>query len=257
MIVASPLDIVDVHRDAWLRDAEATIMALDPRDYEGGRTFHVLDFRQVGAPARGYLGFTAKAQLHELAAHLLPHSPEHVPAAAVAVNVDAIARAAVSTADATAGDDVNVIRAAVAAVAAHELAHVLDARVGGSRFAEGTTLDEVVRSLADGRASQPEHQAKTHSPGWLRAYLHLTLRSAGSPHHREWVSRLTRDVAAVMPHPVDAYFDALRSDFLAHRRDDRLVDVLRSPTPRLFLDLFPPQDAGQPARGDLAHACPS
>lgn len=262
MIVVSTMparieQLVEAHRSTWLRDAEASIMALDPQDYRQGRTFHVLDFTEVGAPPRGYLGFAAHDQLHELALHLLPHGTGNVPAAAVAVNVEAIALAAVASADADAGDQLGMIRAAVAAVAAHELAHVLEARVSGRRFADGATLDDVVRSLADGTAEEPEHQTQAHSAGWLRAFLHLILRSAGSPHHREWIARLAADLAAVMPYPASTYFDALKPDFIQHRRDALLVDVLRSPAPKAFVDLFDSHDAAKPARGDLLHARPS
>jgi hypothetical protein len=254
---AAPADVeqlVEVHRETWLRQAEATIMALDPQDYRHGRTFHVLDFTEVGAPPRGYLGFTAGDQLHELAEHLLPHS-RNVPAAAVAVNVEAIAREAVTTADAHTSDRLDAIRAAVAAVAAHELAHALDARAEGRRLPEGAALDAVVRSLVDGRASNHEHQTKTHSPGWLRAFLHLTLRHGSR--ERAWFARVVADVAAVMPHEAETYFDALRPDFMQHRREARLVDVLRSPAPRAFLDLFDSHDTDHPATGALAHASPS
>ncbi len=229
-------ELVERHRDAWLRDAEALLMSLDPRAYADGSTLHVIDFRAVGAPRKGFLGFAAGAQLHELARDLLPESA----AAAVAVNVDRIARTL--PADSLAAGDAETIgriRAAVAAVAAHELAHVLDDQALGGRLPPGATLEQVVRSLSDGRSTAPEHYRKAHSPGWVRAYLHLVFRAASAPHRKVWIERAAIDVAVAMPLTAVAYLDALEDEILAHGINDRLVDILRTPAPADFLSLFP------------------
>ena len=134
-------ELVQRHRGGWLRDAEATLTVLDWRAYSNGRTLHVLDARAIGGPPRGYLGFAAGSQLHELAGHLLPQKSSTKPAAAVAVNVDALVlglRHLLMT-EAHRGAAIGRIRTAVAAVAAHELAHVVDAQAAGRRLPEGTT----------------------------------------------------------------------------------------------------------------------
>ncbi len=114
-------ELVQRHRGGWLRDAEATLTVLDWRAYSNGRTLHVLDARAIGGPPRGYLGFAAGSQLHELAGHLLPQKSSTKPAAAVAVNVDALVlglRHLLLT-EAHRGAAIGRIRTAVAAVAAH------------------------------------------------------------------------------------------------------------------------------------------
>lgn len=236
--------VIGEHRDAWLRDAAATLMALDPRAYADGSTLYVLDARNLGAPEAGYLGFTAGAQLHELATDFLPPGDA---AAAVAVNVDRIARTIPAGFLPTgAVDTIDVARAAVAAVAAHELAHVLDAQAARHRLPPGATLEQVLRSLADGRATAAAHRKATHSPGWLRAFIHLAVRASSRPHHRVWLGSLVRDVEATLPHDAGTYLDALRDELARYRLDARLVDVLRTPAPAGFLSLFTDNPPGYP-----------
>lgn len=221
-------DVIAGHRDAWLRHAEATLVALDPRGHADGG-LHVFDFPELGAPAEGYLGFTAEAELHELARERLP---EGAPiTTAVAVNVARIA--SLSDEPTPAG-----IAEAVAAVAAHELAHVLDARASDRHLPPGTTLDTIVASLADNRARSTASLTTSHRPGWLRAYLHLVVRASGRPCYRTWLSRLAMDVGVVLPHTAGKYLEAIRPEILAHRQDARLVEILRTPAPSGFLSLF-------------------
>jgi hypothetical protein len=236
-------ELVEAHRETWLREAEATVSALDPRAYSTGGSLHVLDFRALGAPEKGYLGFTADAELHEIAADFITPRPDAVPVAAVAVNVHAIA----STMPEEAAGQVEAIGAAVAAVAAHELAHVVDAQATGRRLSSGATLEQVVRSLTDGRAADPARRSASHSAGWIRAYLHLVIRAAGLPHRDQWLRALVRDVAAAMPLPAETYLDALQGELLRHRRSDRLVEILRTPAPAGFLSLFDSRDAARSA----------
>lgn len=238
-MIAASLDheldeLIAANREAWLREAEATLVELDPHGFAAG-TLHVLDFTELGAPAEGYLGFTAGAQLHELIADRLPRHA----AAAVAVNVDRIARTR-SAVDASAerGAMPGTIRAAVAAIAAHELAHVLDALAAGDRLPPGTTLASIVGSLTTGRAAAEARGSTMHSPGWLRAYLHLLTRASSRHDADAWLSGFVRDVHAVMPHSASAYFDALRPELIRCRRDARLVEILREPAPPDFLSLF-------------------
>lgn len=232
-------DVIEANRSTWLRHAEATLMALDPLTYFDGGTVHVLDFDELGIHVDGILGFVADAELHVLARHLLPERDADVPAAAVAVNVDRIARTTPAL-PTRAGDrdSADTIRAAVAAVAAHELAHVLHAQATGIRLPPGATLDQVVRSLTDGRSTASAHQATAHGPGWLRAYLHLVMRASRVPRFDVWIARLTLDVKAVLPHEPARYLDALAGELVTQRRDARLVEILRTPAPAGFLSLF-------------------
>ena len=236
---ASSDDVIDANRTTWLRDAEAALTVLDWRAFTGGRTLHVLDFAEIGAPKLGFLGFTTGAQLHELAADFIPKQTfRRGAAAAVAVNVDRIARTVPAVSVGTAGDAVGVIRAAVATVAAHELSHVLDAEAEGRRLPPGSTLDQAIQSLTDGRAVESTHRVKSHSPGWLRAFAHLTTRAASLPHFETWLASFIRDVGNSLPHSGEAYLDALHPELARFTSDDRLVDVLRTPAPAGFLSLF-------------------
>jgi len=238
--VLSVEELVRRHRSTWLRDAEAVLTVLDWRAYSGGRRLHVLDARAIGGPPRGYYGFTVGAQLHELAAELLPLKSSTKPAAAVAVNVDALVpclRLPLMT-EAHQRSAVGRIRAAVAAVAAHELAHVLDAQAAGRRLPEGTTLEDILRSLSDGTATSSPTLARVHGPGWVRAFCHLITRAAWLPHYEEWVSGFERDASAVLPHPPGEYLDALHPELVRYTTDDPLRDILRTPAPAGFLALF-------------------
>lgn len=234
--------LVQRHRHMWLRDAEATLTVLDWRAYTDGRTLHVLDARAIGGPARGYLGFTAGAQLHELAAELLPTKSSSTPAAAVAVNIDALASCLRLSLLAEAQEEARIgrLRAAVAAVAAHELAHVADAQASGLRLPEGTTLDGILSSLANGTATSSPTLAKVHSPQWLRAFCHLLTRAERLPHHQEWVAGFSRDVQAVLPRSPQQYLDALHPELVGRTSDDLLTDILHTPAPAGFLALFQP-----------------
>lgn len=235
---ASIDDVIAANRTAWLRDAEAALTVLDWQAFSGGRTFHVLDFAELGAPAEGYLGFTTGAELHELAADFIPRRIFRTPAAAVAVNVDRVARSAPAATRAGECDPIVTIRAAVAAVAAHELAHVLDCQANGRRLAPGTTLDGAIRCLVDGSVMEPGHKTTTHGPGWIRAFAHLTTRAARLPHFEAWLGRFIRDVEAVLPHSAETFIDALHPELARHSADDRLVEILRTPAPAGFLALF-------------------
>jgi hypothetical protein len=233
-------ELVQLHRSTWLRDAEATLTVLDWRAYTDGRTLHVLDARAIGGPARGYYGFAAGAQLHELTAALLPFKRSTQAAAAVAVNVDALVlslRLPTMT-EAHRGAAFDRIRAAVAAVAAHELAHVVDAQAEGRRLPKGATLEAVLQSLGNGTATAKATLVKVHGPGWVRAYCHLITRAARLPHHDEWVAAFQRDARAVLPHPPSEYLDALHPELVRCTSDDPLRDILRKPAPAGFLALF-------------------
>lgn len=245
---ADPLaEVIEANREAWLRDAELVLMRLDPAAYADGGTLHLIDFRQLGAPATGFLGFVAGAQLHELARDHLPVDAQATASAAVAVNVERIARI---TAD-EGPISPDAIGAAVAAVATHELAHVIQAQATGERLPEGATIEQVVRSLTDGRSTAKPHHSKAHSAGWCRAYLHLLFRSSRLPHADAWRRQFAIDIGAVLPLDPGTYLDALAPEIMAKRSRDRLVDILRTPAPAGFLKLFDSLDAAIPANEEL------
>lgn len=224
--------VIQERRGAWLRDAEAELTALDPHGFTDGR-LAVIDFRTLGAPAEGYFGFTAGAELHELAADFLPPGV----AVAVAVNVDVIARIR--------GDGrIDTIGPAITALAGHELAHVLDSQARGYRLPPGATLEQVLRSMTQGRATAAADRRQSHGPGWARAFLHLLVRASRRGDRRAWVEGFIRDAAVVLPHPGDAYFDTLQAELASTHVEARLVDVLRSPAPAGFLSLFTSTPSG-------------
>jgi hypothetical protein len=239
-LAASPLytpNTLKAHRAGWLRDAEATIRVLDWKAFTEGRSFHVIDGKEIGMPHNGFAGLVACDQLHEVAREYLPRSARN-PVAAVAVHPDVVARMTVGTFNADAATAVARVRAAISALAAHEYAHVLADRVAGKRLPADTTLEQVIESLS-GRVLEPSHRTKTHGPQWCRAYCHLVTRAAFLPHHDEWVKRLHGDIEATGVGSADEMLDALHPELVRYTVDDPLEDVLRTPAPAGFLSLFP------------------
>jgi hypothetical protein len=110
--------------------------------------------------------------------------------------------------------------------------------VAGVRLPEGATLDQIINSLS-GRVSEPGHRAKSHGPQWCRAYAHMVTRAAFLPHHDEWVKRLRGDIEATGMGSADEMLDALHPELVRYTADDQLEDVLRTPAPAGFLNLFP------------------
>jgi hypothetical protein len=239
ILSASPVytpNTVKAQRTSWLRDAEATVRVLDWRAFTDGRTFHVIDGREIGMPDKGFAGLVAGAQLHELARDYLPRTARN-PVAAVAVHTDVVARMTVGLFHADAAEAIPLARAAIAAIAAHEYSHVVADRVAGVRLPDGTTLDQIINSLS-GRVSEPGHRAKSHGPQWCRAYAHMVTRAASMRHHDEWVKRLRGDIEAVGVGTADAMLDTLHAELVRYTVDDSLEDILRSPAPAGFLTLF-------------------
>jgi hypothetical protein len=228
---------VKAQRVKWLRDAEATIRVLDWQAFTDG-TFHVIDNRDIGMPATGFAGLAAGDQLHDLARDYLPRSARN-PVAAVAVNPDVVARMTVGTFSPDSTTAVAKVRAAIAAIAAHEYAHCVADRVAGKRLPAGATLDHIIGSLTSGTATADAHRTQSHGPQWCRAYCHLVTRAGFLLHHDEWLARLRADVQAAQVGDADSMLDALNSELLRYTADDRLEDVLRTPAPTGFLALFP------------------
>ena len=191
----------------------------------------------IAARDKGFAGLVAGAQLHELARDYLPRTARN-PVAAVAVHPDVVARMTVGLFHADAAEAIPRARAAIAAIAAHEYSHVVADRVAGKRLPDGATLEQIVSSLS-GRVSEPGHRAKSHGPQWCRAYAHMVTRAGFLPHHNEWVRRLRGDIEAAGVGSADEMLDALHSELVRYTVDDPLEDVLRTPAPAGFLNLFP------------------
>jgi hypothetical protein len=243
-LAASPIftpSTVAANRTAWLRDAEATVRVLDWRAFTDGRSFHVLDGRDLGMPDKGFGGLVACDELHKLARDYLPRTARH-PVAAVAVHPDVVARMTLGGHfHADAAEAIPLVRAAIAAIASHEYAHCVADRVAGKRLPAGATLEQIIASLSSGRAVEPGHRTKSHGPQWCRAYCHLVTRAASMRHHDEWVKRLRGDVEAVGVGSADAMLDALHPELVRYTVDDSLEDILRTPAPAGFLTLFQQQ----------------
>ena len=230
---------VTANRTAWLRDAESVVRVLDWRAFTDGRSFHVLDGKAIGMPDKGFGGLTAGDDLHDLAREFLPRNARN-PVAAVAVHPDVVARMTLGGLfHADAAEAIPLVRAAISAIASHEYAHVVADRVAGKRLPAGTTLEQVVSSLSSGRAVEPGHRARSHGPQWCRAYCHLVTRAASMRHHVEWLKRLRGDVEATGVGSADEMLDALHDELTRYTADDQLEDVLRTPAPAEFLNLFP------------------
>ena len=230
---------VKANRTAWLRDAESVVRVLDWRAFTDGRSFHVLDGKAIGMPDKGFGGLTAGDELHDLAREFLPRNARN-PVAAVAVHPDVVARMTLGGLfHADAAEAIPLVRAAISAIASHEYAHVVADRVAGKRLPAGTTLEQVVSSLSSGRAVEPGHHARSHGPQWCRAYCHLVTRAASMRHHVEWLKRLRGDVEATGVGSADEMLDALHDELTRYTADDQLEDVLRTPAPAEFLNLFP------------------
>lgn len=241
-LASSPLytpNTVKANRTVWLRDAEAVVRVLDWRAFTDGCTFHIIDGREIGMPDTGFAGLVAGDQLHELAREFLPRSARN-PVAAVAVHPDVVARMTVGLFHADAAEAIPRVRAAISAIASHEYSHIVAERVAGKRLPAGTTLECVIRSLS-GRVLEPGHRARSHGPQWCRAFAHMVTRAAFLPHRNEWLRRLRGDIEAVGVGSADAMLDALRPELVRYTVDDSLADILRTPAPAGFLNLFPPE----------------
>lgn len=235
-------ELVAANRHKWLRDAEATVCTLDYNAFAAG-TFHVIDGRDIGMQPRGSLGISIGAHLHDLARDYLPRSAR-CPVAAVAVNVEAVARATVDPAFRDVATASQRVRAAVACIAAHEYAHHVVALLDGDALPPTASIEGTVGQLNTRGPDKPAND-RAHGAAWVRGYAHLVHRAAFLPHRSVWLARFSDDVRAATAVDPDAVLDALRPDFARFAPDDLLADLLRTPAPPAFLTLF---DDGTAAR---------
>lgn len=234
--------LANEHLHRLCRCAEATLTVLDASEFRDGRTFHVIDFTELGATVKGYLGFTI-CHFHELAAEYLPRRVSTKPCSAVAVNIEALARHNILPAPVPRDAVLCRLHAQAAAVAAHEYAHNIVSVVKGRHLPEGFTLKQLIDGLGS-KATEPKHHRNAHCDSWLRAYIHLATRAADSTRHpEEWQKALRRDVLAARLGDVAAFTEALKEELARFDFTDRLADIIRTPAPAGFLETYQQRDA--------------
>lgn len=229
--------LVEEHRTAWLRDAEAAIRTLDFKAFANG-TFHVIDGREIGMPTDGYMGISVVAHMHIIARDYLPRTARN-PVAAVAVLPEVVAKNTCGTICHARDAAIGQMRAAVAATAAHEYSHHVVAVVEGETIPATASIEGTINLLRTKGSDKPRN-ARAHGGPWCRAFAHLVKRAAFLPHHAVWIERYRQDVRHAARVDPDAVLDALHTEFVRFTASDALVDVLRSPAPAGFLKLFDP-----------------
>ena len=231
-------DVIATYRTRWLRYAERLIQVLDWPAFQG-RTFHAIDFAEIGVdPDCGMLGFAANDQLHLLAADLLPARVTTKPAAAVAINTARIAQTVGRSEVDDPEDEAVWVGHVVGATAAHEYSHHLDAAAAGGQPTNFGSLRRIVESVA-ARTTKPVYNAGHHGPGWVRAYAHLLHRGRSMAGYKPRAALFEIDIDNRLPGQADAVLAALSDELDAVGSGDTpLVAILRTPAPPRFLELF-------------------
>lgn len=235
---------INQYRDRWLRDCESCVKVADWPAFTDGRTFHLLDFRELGKLPQHFHGFTTGCQLHELARDFIK---ARMPAAAAAVNVEAIVKTELAAVFTMRSDDelFGLARSALLATSIHEYAHHAVAAARGDRLADEQTLEMTIAHLNSSAKGFSENK---HDAEWVRAYAHLLTRTARPPHHELRVRHFRDDLVAAGLGPADDYLDALHPELVRFTNDDVLVDVLRTPAAAGFLDLYNERHAARVAK---------
>jgi hypothetical protein len=225
---------INQHRAAWLRDCESAVRVADWRSFTDGRSFHLLDFADLGKLPKHFHGFTTGCQLHELARQMIA---ARRPAAAAALNVEAIANAALASLFSTRSDEqlVGLGRAAVLAKSLHEYGHHVVAAARGDRIPAGQTLKATLELLNSATKGFSEDK---HDAAWIRGYAHLLTRTARLPHHEMRVGEFRDDLASTGLGSAGDFLEALHPELVRFTNDDALVDVLRTPAPAGFDELY-------------------
>jgi hypothetical protein len=235
--------LVERHRRTWLADAAAYLRVLD---WQGlaGRQLAIIDFEDVPNLPQRAIAFTSPGGLFELVQPFIQRSNLR-PGPAMFVDAAAVADYAVGAAldRLTEADAAWIVRVAANAVAIHEYAHAIDFEARGVMLPDGTTLDTIF-------ASKPTRSEgyRSHGAGWVRAYAHLVCRSMATPSHQDhYLDSFRSEVEAQALGPADNYLDALDADVDRHGIDLPLVEILRSPAPAGFVELFQARDAARSA----------
>jgi hypothetical protein len=235
--------LAERHRRTWLADAAAYLRVLD---WQGlaGRQLVLLDFEDVPNLPQRAVAFTSPGGLFELVQPFIQRSNLR-PGPAMFVDAAAVADYAVGAAldRLTEADAVWITRVVINAVGIHEYAHAVDFEARGVMLPDGTTLDTIF-------ASKPTRSEgyRSHGAGWVRAYAHLVCRSMATPSHQDhYLDSFRSEVEAQALGPADDYLDALDADVDRHGIDLPLVEILRSPAPAGFVELFHARDAARSA----------
>lgn len=236
--------LAERHRRTWLADAAAYLRVLD---WQGlaGRQLVLLDFDDVpDVPRQRSIAFTSPGGLFELVQSLIPTSGLR-SGPVVFMDVEAVADHAIGTAldRLTEADAVWITRVVVNAVGLHEYAHAIDFEARGVMLPDGTTLDTIF-------ASKPTRSEgyRSHGAGWVRAYAHLIYRSMATPSHQDhYLDSFQSEVEHQGLGPADDFLEALDADVDRHGIDVPLVEVIRSPAPAGFVELFNARDAARSA----------
>ena len=238
------VDLVERHRRRWLGDAAAYLRVLD---WQGlaGRQLVLLDVEDVpGMPPQRAVGFTSPGGIFDLVRPFITTGGLE-PGPVVFMDVDAVADHAVGTAiDSIAEvDAVQMVRVVANAIGIHEYAHAVDFKARGAMRPEGTTLATIFASTPT-----PTQASRSHGAGWVRAYAHLVCRSMAIPAHQEhYLDSFRSDVEYQGLGPAEDLLASLDDDVDEHGFDRPLVEILRSPAPAGFVELFQARDAARSA----------
>jgi hypothetical protein len=108
---------------------------------------------------------------------------------------------------------------------------------------EGTSLAAIFASTPT-----PTQASRSHAAGWVRAYAHLVRRSMATPaHHDHYLVSFRADIERHGLGPAGDYLDALDAEVDRHGIDLPLVEILRTPAPTGFVELFQARDAARSA----------
>jgi len=233
-------DLVERHRRIWIADAAAYLRVLDWQGLAGLQLV-LLDFEDVpDMPPQRSIAFTSPGGLFELVRPYVKATGLE-PGPAMFINTKAMAAFAVG--QLSEADAVWITRVAINAVAIHEYAHTADYEARGVMLPAGTTLATIFASTPT-----PPQVRSGHSAGWVRAYAHLVCRSMATPSHQEhYLDSFRSEVEAQALGPADDYLEALDADVDRHGIDLPLVEILRSPAPAGFVELFQARDAARSA----------
>jgi hypothetical protein len=232
--------LVERHRRTWLADAAAYLRVLDWQGLSG-RQLVLLDFEDVpNMPPQRSIAFTSPGGLFELVRPYVKASGLE-PGPAMFINTKAMADFDVG--QLSEADAAWITRVVINAVAIHEYAHNADYEARGVILPAGTTLATILDSTPT-----PPQVRSGHSAGWLRAYAHLIYRSMATPSHQDhYLDRFRSDVKHQGLGLADDYLDAIAADVDRHGIDLPLVEILRSPAPAGFVELFQARDAARSA----------
>lgn len=220
--------LVERHRREWLLGAASAVRSLDPNGL-GSRPLHVVDLAETGCSSPGVTGLALPGAF-SLFRPWLPRSAE--PGPVVAVDVGRMVRHhGLRLLDAAPDDVPASVAAAVAGVAIHEAAHVLD-RGDLAAVPVVATVGLLRRALAAPRDRSVV--AAVHGPRWLRAFAVLTIRASRRPPQAWWREAFAHDVAPYAAAPGAEILDAVRHELRHAYHDEPVAEIIaRPPSDRL------------------------